>query len=1301
VTLTSPCQPSFFDELTDRFINPMHTAAAAEAKLKELEASENKQALYQICRMKVSTYYPLRITMPEFALPSLLDRVQNRPDVEGNIRLMRKQRTSERGNTVYIPPQAKSSLQAANDARFPLMRRVKEFLGSKQKVFLLHGDSGAGKSAFSRELELDLWHSYKKKAGCIPLHINLPSIDKPEHDMIGKQLRKYDFTEAQIREMKHYRKFVLICDGYDETQQTHNLYMSNELNQPGEWDAQMIISCRTEYLGVDYRDRFQPGDRNNQSDSLLFKEAVIMPFSIDQVHEYIRQYVSRYQPTWQVEDYKQALEQIPSLKDLMTNPFLMTLSLDVLPRMVNPGQQHLSDTQVTRVVLYDHFVEQWLERGKKRLGEKELDPQARAIIDRLNDEGFTQNGIDFLKKLAVAIYKEQGGHPVVEYSQFKDEGSWKDAFFLRDDKQLLREACPLRRTGNQHRFIHRSLLEYGLACAVFDPQERRRKAVSSSVTSRRGSMSSSTSIESEDLDRKTTTTEKEPDVNSPLVWGTFVNDQSLLQFLEERAQQEPVFKDQLLAYIELSKKDKKWRRAAANAITILVRAGVQFNGADLKGIRIPRADLSYGLFDSALLQDADLRKVNFRGVWMRQAELTRANMSSSQFGELPYLMEVGWVQACAYSPDGKSFAFCRGNGNIDVHATFTWKKTRTLHGPIGIQRMVFSPNSHQIAVLSGNLPTVQLLDSDSGSLQRTLTGHTGRVNWVAYSPHGTQIASASSDTKIRLWDVAKGDCLRTIHGHGNIVLCVAYSPKGHQIASCGDDATIQLWDVATGECTRVIPHDSSMIAYSPQGDRIASVGKDKIIHLWDVQTGACRLNLAGQQVVSIAFSPKGDQIVSGSLDETVRLWDVDTGLCRQTLTGHGNGVTSVAYSPSGNHVASCSYDSTIRLWDVSTRVSRFVSSGHIADIWCIQCSPKDGMIASSSADKTIRLWDSETGACHKILTGHTNTIFNITYSPGGDQIASAGADCTVRLWDVETGTCLHTLNGHTDRVVSVAYSPRGDVVASAGEDWTVRLWNVATGAWLKTLEGHTHHILGVTYSPDGKWVTSACKDNQVRMWDAVTGECCHILVGHTGWVRDVAYSPRGNQLASSGYDKVIQLWDTKARKIQFTLTGHTDKVTYVAYSPQGDLLASGGWDKSFRIWDVATGQCRAAIHHFKGAIYGIAWQTVPGSTYLATSGGDGSVLKWEVTNEDYSCRVRLVWGAVNGTLNVTGASIQAARGLSSINKQLLSQRGAIDDPEHLFRETGKRVSTMASVVNRLKQEKQLSSWAVSGYSSVA
>ncbi|KAG0220996.1 hypothetical protein BGX31_010316, partial [Mortierella sp. GBA43] len=132
----------------------LHSIAAVSL-LQDLEVCENskKLDLYRQCRTHGPISYPLKISLPELGSPSLLDRVQNRPDVEGNIRVLRKQRTKERGTSVYIPPQAKPTNQAPDDTRFPLMEKVKEFLDSERKVFLLLGDSGAGKSTFTRELE--------------------------------------------------------------------------------------------------------------------------------------------------------------------------------------------------------------------------------------------------------------------------------------------------------------------------------------------------------------------------------------------------------------------------------------------------------------------------------------------------------------------------------------------------------------------------------------------------------------------------------------------------------------------------------------------------------------------------------------------------------------------------------------------------------------------------------------------------------------------------------------------------------------------------------------------------------------------------------------------------------------------------------------------------------------------------------------------------------------------------------------------------------------------------------------------
>jgi hypothetical protein len=91
------------------------------------------------------------------------------------------------------------------------------------------------------------------------------------------------------------------------------------------------------------------------------------------------------------------------------------------------------------------------------------------------------------------------------------------------------------------------------------------------------------------------------------------------------------------------------------------------------------------------------------------------------------------------------------------------------------------------------------------------------------------------------------------------------------------------------------------------------------------------------------------------------------------------------------------------------------------------------------------------------------------------------------------------------------------------------------------------------------------------------------------------------------------------------------------------------------------------------------------ANYLVTGCQDGSVLKWQVIEEEGQCHVKLCWTATNGSLTVTGASIQGVRGLTLLSKQLLKQRGAEGEAENLFREVGKKVITMAAVVSQLKQ----------------
>jgi len=286
------------------------------------------------------------------------------------------------------------------------------------------------------------------------------------------------------------------------------------------------------------------------------------------------------------------------------------------------------------------------------------------------------------------------------------------------------------------------------------------------------------------------------------------------------------------------------------------------------------------------------------------------------------------------------------------------------------------------------------------------SGHTNRVNDVAFPLDGKSLVSCSTDGTVRVWD-----CMS---GKGDIIHSVDTSPL-NELGSVGFVAGtglvirprwrgLKAWDEKTkwSVTTLVDATEAAVHGFAlPQsGEKIAIIVwssdfNTRVVRVWDTRTWKqeAQLQLPDNDAFrGLCFDPSGTR-----LGTSAGVLDFRTGTL---ASGFGFPGDTLAWSGSGELVAGMRYGSkSIQVFHAASgRVAHTISLG-LKQVQDFDFSPNGKHLAVVSNEETVRIWDTQTWEEQPTLAWGIGKLKCIAFSPDGTRAACGSHRGTILVWD--------------------------------------------------------------------------------------------------------------------------------------------------------------------------------------------------------------------------------------------------------------------------------------------------------------
>ena len=290
-------------------------------------------------------------------------------------------------------------------------------------------------------------------------------------------------------------------------------------------------------------------------------------------------------------------------------------------------------------------------------------------------------------------------------------------------------------------------------------------------------------------------------------------------------------------------------------------------------------------------------------------------------------------------------------------------------------------------------------------------------------------------------------CSSTIKAHENAIYSILELNDGN-IASCSSDYKIKIWSIKTNNLIKILEgHNSIIWSLCQLKDlRLVSCSDDKSIKIWNLNNHRFEFELLGNEAAIYTIKQLENlNLISGSYDSLIKIWDLNLKTCIKVIHAHSNTIYKIIEIRK-NIIASSSYDKTIKIWNLNNNdnnICELTLIGHSSFVWGLtkiydKNYINENLIASGSTDQTIKIWNTKNGENLYTLNGHSFTVISLIQSNNGNLI-SGSYDNTIKIWNLENKICVSTLYGHNNAVWDLIQLKNGKLI-SASWDKTIKIW---------------------------------------------------------------------------------------------------------------------------------------------------------------------------------------------------------------------------------------------------------------------